>query len=112
MRVRQHHARLKQQRQIDQHERMTGHRVARNLLVNLTVDIRMRGLVQEASLLYVAEDGFAQFQAVDRFVIVEDLVAELGANLFPGRFAGLDDYGEYSEMLIKPQQRFSNIVIP
>lgn len=65
--------------------------MAHDLSVHLTVDLRMRGGVQKAPLLDIGENDAAQLLAIDGLVIVEDLVAELGADFLPCRFTGLHD---------------------
>lgn len=92
MDVRQHLTRLEQQRRVENDEIMAGHAQTQDLLVHLAVDLRMRHRIQEFPLFQVAEDQFAEQLSINRFVVVEDFVAELGANLLPSRLARFDDY--------------------
>lgn len=88
----QHLARLKQQRQIDQHEILAGQTVAHNFTVHLMVNLRMRHRVEELAFVHIAEDDFAQHFAIYRFVIVENFLAKLGLDFLPSRFARFDDW--------------------
>lgn len=70
---------------------MPGHRMAHDLFVHLTVDFRVRRSVQKAPLLHIGKNNASQTLAIDRFIIVENFLTELRADLLPGRFAGFND---------------------
>lgn len=89
--VGQHLTRLEQQRQINQHEILSGQTVSCDFAVHLMVDLRMRHRIEELSFLHIAEDDFSQHFTIYRFIIVENFLAELGLDLFPSRFARFDD---------------------